>query len=376
MPEIPETANKGLENIVACTTEISIIHDTTLIYRGFTIEDLAAHCGFEEVVFLLWSGKLPNQKELGEFKNKLNSHLALPPELTPIMEAVAKTKAHPMAKLRTVLSYYGLLDTNAEDITPEAIRTKAIQATGAMSSIAADLSRLEQNLSLIKPTAGKSMAWNFLNKIRGKEPTEEEEKLFDTALVLHADHELNASTFTARVVASTTSDYYSDITAALGSLKGPLHGGANEQVMLMLKSIGTFDKVDAFIDAAVDQKKKVMGIGHRVYKNGDPRAKILKEMSVKICKKAGLDDYHKMLVRIQEQMEHKKGLMPNVDFYSGLVYTALGLRPRDFTPIFATSRVTGWTAQILEQYANNRIYRPRAVYTGKVDQKVSPLASR
>ena len=212
--------------------------------------------------------------------------------------------------------------------------------------------------------------------VRDKKPTVDEEKLFDTALVLHADHELNASAFTARVVASTTSDYYSAITAAIGSLKGPLHGGANEQVMLMLKEIGSYDKVDSFIDDAVNAKKKVMGIGHRVYKQGDPRARILKELSLQTCKKAGLEDYHRMLVRIQEQMEAKKGLMPNVDFYSGLVYTALGLRPADFTPIFAVSRISGWTAQILEQYSNNRIYRPRAFYTGPTDVKIIPLAHR
>jgi citrate synthase len=212
--------------------------------------------------------------------------------------------------------------------------------------------------------------------IRGKEPTAEEEKLFDTALVLHADHELNASTFACRAIASTNSDYYSSIVAGISSLKGPLHGGANEAVMLMLKDIGGYDKVDAFIDDAVNAKKKVMGIGHRVYKNGDPRARILKEMSIQTCKKAGLEDYHRMLVRIQEQMEEKKGLMPNVDFFSGLVYTALGLRPRDFTPIFAVSRITGWTAQVLEQYANNRIYRPRAFYTGPTDRKWEPIEKR
>jgi citrate synthase len=212
--------------------------------------------------------------------------------------------------------------------------------------------------------------------IRGKEPTAEEEKLFDTALVLHADHELNASTFACRAIASTNSDYYSAIVAGLSSLKGPLHGGANEQVMLMLREIGSYDKVDAFIDDAVNAKKKVMGIGHRVYKHGDPRARLLKELSLKICQKAGLEDYHRMLVQIQEQMEAKKGLMPNVDFYSGLVYTALGLRPRDFTPIFAVSRISGWSAQLLEQYANNRIYRPRAFYTGALDRKVVPISER
>jgi citrate synthase len=376
MTQIPESANKGLENIIACTSEISTIHDTTLLYRGYTIEDLSSQCGFEEIVYLLWNKKLPNKSELEKFKADLNSHLALPNEMTPILEAVAKPKAHAMAKLRTAISYYGMLDPTAEDITPAAILDKALKLTAAIGPMVAAISRLEQGLKPVKPTAGKTIAWNFLNMIRDKAPTAEEEKLFDTALVLHADHELNASAFTARVVASTTSDYYSDITAACGSLKGPLHGGANEQVMIMLREIGSYDKVDAFIDDAVKEKKKVMGIGHRVYKNGDPRARILKELSLQTCKKAGLEDFHRMLVHIQEQMELKKGLMPNVDFYSGLVYTALGLRPRDFTPIFAVSRISGWTAQVLEQYANNRIYRPRAFYTGPLDLKIVPIDKR
>ncbi len=374
--QIPESANKGLENIVACTSMISTIHESTLLYRGYTIEDLASHCSFEEVIYLLWNERLPNAKQLEELRTQLNASLVLSEDFKAVLQTIAKTQAHSMAKLRTAVSFFGLKDSQADDISPQSVKTQALKLTGAMGAIAAALSRFEQNKSLVAPSPRKSLAWNFLNMILGKEPSAEEEKLFDTALVLHADHELNASAFTGRVVASTTSDYYSSITAAIGSLKGPLHGGANEHVMIMLNEIGTLDKIDAFIDDAVAAKKKVMGIGHRVYKNGDPRARILRELSLKICKKAGLEDFHKMLVRIQEQMEAKKGLMPNVDFYSGLVYTALGLRPRDFTPIFAVSRISGWTAQILEQYANNRIYRPRAFYTGPTDLKTMPLDQR
>jgi len=376
MTQIPESANKGLENIVACTSEISTIHDATLLYRGYAIDDLAANCSFEEVIYLLWNGELPKKAALEKFKLEISAQMAYPEALKPILEAVAKTQAHSMAKLRTAISYYGLLDPTAEDISPAGVRSKALALTAAFGSIVSSLARLEQGEKPVPPTPGKSLAWNFLKMIRNKEPSVEEEKLFDTALVLHADHELNASAFTARVVSSSTTDYYSAITAAIGSLKGPLHGGANEQVMIMLKEIGSFAQVDGFIDDAVNAKKKVMGIGHRVYKNGDPRARILKDMSLQICKKAGLEDYHKMLVRIQEQMELKKGLMPNVDFFSGLVYTALGLRPRDFTPIFAVSRISGWTAQVLEQYSNNRIYRPRAFYAGGVDKKFVPLDQR
>ena len=370
MQQIPETANKGLEGIIACTSEISTIHDVTLLYRGYTIEDLSAHCGFEQIICLLWNGELPNPAELGKFKNSLEHHLALPKECLPILESIAKTSAHSMAKLRTAVSYFGMLDPLAEDLSKENLIKKATRMTGAFGAIVAAISRFEQGQKPISPVPGKTIAWNFLNMIRGKEPTPEEEHLFDTALVLHADHELNASTFTARVVASTQSDYYSDITGAICSLKGPLHGGANEQVMLMLKDIGSYDKVHAFIEDAVSAKKKVMGIGHRVYKNGDPRARILKDLSLKTCQKAGLEDYHRILVKIEQEMLEKKSLMPNVDFYSGLVYTALGLRPRDFTPIFAVSRVSGWSAQVFEQYANNRIYRPRAFYTGSTEKKV------
>jgi citrate synthase len=376
MAQIPESANKGLENIIACTTEISTIHDVTLLYRGYTIEDLAAHCGFEEVIYLLWNGKLPKKTELESFKSQLASHSNLPGEMIPILDSIAKTQAHSMSKLRTAVSYFGMLDRTAEDISIEAIRSKGMQLTAALGPMVAAISRLEQGQRPIPSQPGKSLAWNFLNMMRGKEPSFEEEKLFDTALVLHADHELNASAFTARVVASTNSDFYSAISAAIGSLKGPLHGGANEQVMIMLKDIGSFKQVDAFIEDAISKKKKVMGIGHRVYKNGDPRARILKELSLQTCKMAGLEEYHRMLSHIEQQMDVQKGLMPNVDFYSGLVYTALGLRPRDFTPIFATSRISGWTAQILEQEVNNRIYRPRGFYTGPTDLKVAPMDQR
>lgn len=376
MSQIPDSANKGLENIVACTSEISTIHDVTLLYRGYTIEDLAEKCGFEEVVYLLWNGKLPNQDELKNFRTELSSHYQLPSDYVRFLENLAKLNGHSMAKLRTAVSHYAFLDSNADDISPAGIKSKALRLTAALGTIVSTLSRFEQGQSPVPPRSDQTIAWNFLNMIRGKEPTPEETKLFDTALVLHADHELNASAFTARVVASTTSDYYSSITAAIGSLKGPLHGGANEHVMIMLKELGNYSKVDAFIEDAIVNKKKVMGIGHRVYKNGDPRARILKQLSVTTCEKAGLSDYHKMLVRIEEQMDSRKGLMPNVDFYSGLVYTALGLRSRDFTPIFAVSRISGWSAQILEQIANNRIYRPRAYYTGPVDLKLKPLKDR
>lgn len=376
MPQIPESANKGLENVIACTTEISTIQDVTLLFRGYTIEDLAAHCGFEEIIYLLWNGKLPNRSELDQFQKELEKYSNLPEEFLSVLASIAKVDSHPMSKLRTAISYFGMYDKNAEDISLNAVQSKGLRLTAAMGTIVSALSRFEQNQKPVAPIPGKSLAWNFLNMMRNHQPDDEEAKLFNTALVLHADHELNASSFTARAVVSANSDYYSAITAAVGTLKGPLHGGANEQVMLMLKEIGSFNKVDAFIADALQSKKKVMGIGHRVYKHGDPRAKILKELSIQTCNKAGLGEYHKMLAHIEEQMESKKGLMPNVDFYSGLVYTALGLRSRDFTPIFATSRIAGWTAQVLEQYGHNRIYRPRGFYVGPTHLQYKPIEQR
>jgi len=368
MGSIPETANKGLEGIVAATTEISTIHDSTLLYRGYKIEELSAKCKFAEVIYLLWNDKLPTEQELNEFNSLLRPSLNLRQEVIPHLERVAGTKAHSMAKLRTAISFIGLLDPDAENIKPAALREKAARLTASMSAIVCALSRLENGEQPIKADESKTIAWNFLNMLRGKEPTDEEESLFNMALILHADHEFNASTFTGRAVVSTLSDYYSGITAALASLKGPLHGGANEAVMKMLAEIGNLDSVDAFVENAIANKKKVMGIGHRVYKNGDPRAKLLRELSLDICRKHGNEEQHKMLSRIEALMLERKGLMPNVDFYSGLVYTALGIRPRDFTPVFAVSRVAGWSAQIMEQFDNNRIYRPRAHYVGKTDR--------
>lgn len=376
MMQIPESANKGLENIIACTSEISTIADTTLLFRGYTIEDLSEHCSFEEVVYLLWNGKLPTRNELEHFQSSIRSHLTLSPSFLQVLKGIAATHAHSMSKLQTAVSYYGLNFTDADSVDLESIKKKGIQLTGALGSIVAALSRYEQGKEPMQADPSKSIAWNFLHSILGEAPSAEHEKLLDVSLILHADHELNASAFTVRVVASSLSDYFSAITAAIGSLKGSLHGGANEAVMLMLKGIGSYSKVDAFIDDAIQSKKKVMGIGHRVYKHGDPRAKIFRKLSGNLAKASGLEDEYKMLTRIEDRMLNEKGLMPNVDFYSGIIYTALKIRPRDFTPLFAVSRIAGWTAQCLEQYANNRIYRPRAFYTGPAQRDFVPVGSR
>ncbi|MBU0980180.1 MAG: citrate synthase [Nanoarchaeota archaeon] len=362
------TENCGLKNIVACTSSISTIHDDTLIYRGYSIEDLAEHCSYEEVVYLLLHGELPTREALDSLKEELSQNISLPQRFLDILKHM--DQGHPMAKLRTAVSLFGTFDKDPDDLST--LRQKAVRMTAAMGPIVTAISRSEQRKEPMEAVPGRTLAWNFLNMIRDKEPSKEEERLFDTALVLHADHELNASTFTARTVASTNSDFYSSITAAISSLKGPLHGGANEAVMLMLEEIGSIDDVGPYIDDALKNKKKIMGIGHRVYEQGDPRAKVLKGLLAQTRPKQEF----RILQRIEKQMLAKKGLLPNVDFYSGLIYKALGLRQRDFTPIFAVSRIAGWSAQLMEQYSKNRLYRPRAKYIGKTGRKVLPLSER
>lgn len=369
------TATKGLEGIVATTSSISSIIDGVLTYRGINIDDLAENASFEEVAYLLWYGKLPNQSELDELLKQLG-------EYAPIPEAVIESiKLYPagtnsMAALRTAVSSLALFDAQANDMSQEANITKAIKIQAQIPTLIAAFARIREGKEPVAPKSGVSIAYNFLYMLNGTEPDQVAVKALDQALVLHADHELNASTFAARVTVATLSDIYSGITSAIGALKGPLHGGANEAVMVMLEEIGSFANVESYINEKLANKVKIMGFGHRVYKNGDPRAKHLQKMSRELGKLTGNMELYEMSVKIEELVTGQKGLKPNVDFYSASVYTTLGI-PRDlFTPIFAISRASGWTAHILEQYENNRLIRPRAEYTGPVDQKVTPIAQR
>ncbi|HHY21032.1 MAG TPA: citrate synthase, partial [Bacilli bacterium] len=265
---------------------------------------------------------------------------------------------------------------NADVMTPEENYLKAIKLQAQVSTIVTAFSRIRDGKDPIAPRTDLSFAANFLYMLNGTEPDEIAIDAFNKALVLHADHELNASTFTARVCVATLSDVYSGITAAIGALKGPLHGGANEAVMKMLLEIGEVDKVEPYIRKALDNKEKIMGFGHRVYKNGDPRAKHLKEMSEKLTKITGETKWYEMSVMINDIVTGEKGLLPNVDFYSASVYHSLGIKFDLFTPIFAVSRMSGWLAHILEQYENNRLIRPRAEYVGPVNQKYVPIDQR
>jgi len=369
------TATKGLEGIVATTSSISSIIDGVLTYRGIDIDELAEKASFEEVAYLLWFGNLPNEAQLDKLQKDLSAYAAVPAQVIEQIKLFPKN-TNSMAALRTAVSSLALYDPSANDMSDEANVTKAIKLQAQLPTIIAAFARIREGKEPIAPKAGVSVAHNFLYMLTGQEPDPIAVKALDQALVLHADHELNASTFAARVTVATLSDIYSGVTSAIGALKGPLHGGANEAVMAMLEEIGTADNVETYINNKLNNKEKIMGFGHRVYKNGDPRAKHLQKMSRELGKITNNMNWYDMSIKIEELVTGQKGLKPNVDFYSASVYTSLEI-PRDlFTPIFAISRVSGWTAHILEQYENNRLIRPRAEYVGPVNQSYVPIAQR
>lgn len=363
--------DKGLEGIVACSTAVSFIVDNNLNYRGYTIDDLATNSTFEEVVYLLWNDRLPTSTELNTFKSELNKEMILDPAYVAVLKSLPTKGVHPMAWLRTAVSLLSHWDKDAGDNSVEANKRKSLRLTAKMGSIVCAFEQIRNGKDPIAPKPGQSVAWNFMYMLKGQEPQANLVKVFDTCLILHADHELNCSAFATRVTSSSLSDLHSAIVSAIGALKGPLHGGANEQVMIMLKKIGSIEKAKDFVKDALDAKEKVMGIGHRVYKNGDPRAAILRKISQDLTQKMGEPHWYEMSTLIDDTMNKEKGLMPNVDFYSATVYYAMGIPTDIYTPIFAVSRIAGWCAHAAEQYANNRIYRPRGKWTGKSGLKWS-----
>lgn len=370
------TVTRGLEGVVATTSSISSIIDDTLTYVGFNIDDLAENASFEEVIYLLWHRRLPNKSELEELTQQLADNAELPKEVIEHFKMYPIEKVHPMAALRTAVSLLGLYDEEADLMDPEANYRKAIRLQAKLPTIVTTFARIRKGQEPIAPRKDLNFAANFLYMLSGKDPDEIAIEAFDKALVLHADHELNASTFTARVCVATLSDVYSGITAAIGALKGPLHGGANEAVMKMLSEIGTPENVEPYIRGKLENKEKIMGFGHRVYRQGDPRAKHLRVMSEKLTKLTGEPQWYEMSKKIEEIVTGEKKLPPNVDFYSASTYHSLGIDHDLFTPIFAVSRVSGWLAHILEQYDNNRLIRPRADYTGPGMQKYVPIEQR
>ena len=367
--------DRGLEGVIACSSAISTIDGTTLIYRGYTIEDLAENATFEEVIHLLWFGTLPDAGELESLRGRLARSMTLPDEMRVWLLGMPK-KVHPMDFLSAVVAGLTLHDPEANIMNETAAVGKAVRLTARIGLVVGAYEQARNGRWPIEADPTKSISWNILRGITGKAPTPSQERDFDVCLILHADHELNASAFSARVTASTLSGMYSSVLAAIGTLKGPLHGGANAAVMAMLRQIGSEDAIDTFLAHSFEKGDKIMGFGHRVYKNGDPRAKILRSMSERLTSEIGRPEFYRMSQKLEKLMGEKKGLIPNVDFYSATVYNALGIPDDLFTPIFAASRVAGWCAHIIEQYNNNRIYRPRARYIGRSDGRYVPIEKR
>ncbi|HWI62099.1 MAG TPA: citrate synthase, partial [Symbiobacteriaceae bacterium] len=354
------TYKAGLEDVVAGTSDICFIdgREGRLVYCGYDITDLAKHSTFEETVYLLYNKRLPTKEELATFDALLRSYRAVPAEVLTVLKGLPKD-IHPMAALRTAVSLLGNFDLAAEKTGREAYVNTSIKLVAQIATVTAAWERIRLGQEPVAPRADLTHAANFLYMLHGTEPDQFHAHVFDVALILHADHELNASTFSGRVTIATLTDIYSAVTAAIGALKGPLHGGANEHVMKMEQEIGEIEKAEEWIKDALAQKKKVMGFGHRVYRTKDPRAFILEEMAGELGRRAGNTKWYEMTRVIEQTVLKEKGLYPNVDLYSGAAYTIMGIATDLFTPIFAVSRISGWTAHILEQLANNRIIRPR-----------------
>jgi citrate synthase len=371
------TSPKGLEGVVAADTRLSDVRgeEGVLIYAGYNINELAGKVSFEEVVHLLHENHLPNREELAALKRKLASYRVLPGKVIDILRAVPK-ETPPMHVLRTGVSALGCFDTEADDTAMEGQKRKALKLIAQIPIITATFHRLRTNKPVLEPDPSLGEAANFLYLIDGEKPSKEKEATMDLCYVLHADHGMNASTFSARVTIATLSDMYSAITTAIGTLKGPLHGGANEGVIKMLLEIGSSEKVDSYVENALAQKQKIMGIGHRVYKTLDPRAPHLRAMAQTLSAKLGEPKWIQMSDRIAKLMLERKHLNANVDFYSATVYYSLGIPTDLFTPIFAIARTAGWTAHILEQLSDNRLIRPQSHYTGEVGLKVTPIDQR
>jgi citrate synthase len=375
-----EKSKAGLEDIVATSSAICYLDGDrgVLAYCGHDIHDLAKSATFEEVCYLLWHRRLPTRAELGDLQSQLAANRALPEAIIRLMRSLPRVDG--MDALRTVTSALAHYDAEAADASPQAQYRKAVRLTAQVSTLVATWGRLQAGGGPIAPDPVMGHAANFLYMLSGERPNATAIRAFDVALTLHADHELNASTFAARVAAATLTDMYSAVVAAIGTLKGPLHGGANAEVMKMLLELGqtaTGDRIDAFVRAKFARKEKISGFGHRVYHTEDPRATHLRQMSRDLGKRAGSTAWFDMSQRIEALVMSEKKIYANVDFYSASTYYTLGIPIDLYTPIFAVSRMSGWTAHILEQYANNRLIRPRADYTGpSYPQPFVPLEQR
>ncbi|HMV46335.1 MAG TPA: citrate synthase [Blastocatellia bacterium] len=382
MTKPASTQGAGLRDVVAAPSSICFIdgEQGILIYGGYNIHELAENSTFEEVIFLLWNGRLPKKDELAALNAELAANRAVPAEIIAMLKAFPKT-AVPMDALRTAVSALAFYDPDKGDNSPEARHRQAVRLTGQVATIVAAIDRIRNGNEPLEPKPELTHAENFLYMLNGKEPSDVEAKAFDIALILHADHEFNASTFAARVTAGTLADIYAAITSAVGALSGPLHGGANEQVMKMLLDIGSLEKVDEYIAGKFARGEKIMGIGHAVYQTEDPRATHLRRMSEATGQRQGDTKWFDMSKRIEDiaigEFDKKgKKIRANVDFYSASTYYMLGIPVDLYTPIFAVSRISGWTAHVLEQLANNKLIRPRSDYQGGWDLKYVPIEER
>jgi len=370
-------APKGLAGVVTDETTISKVMPETnsLTYRGYAVQDLSEHCTFEEVAYLLTHTDLPNATQLAEFTKAERSKRAISEELKQSIKLYPKS-AHPMDFLRSGVSFLGMEDDRIWDDSPETNMDKFINMLAKIPTIIAAAYRHTKGLEFIEPKADLSMSENFFHMCFGKVPAPEVVKAFDVSLILYAEHSFNASTFACRVITSTTSDIYSSVCGGIGALKGPLHGGANEQVMHMLKEVGEPSLAREWMLDALANKKKVMGFGHRVYRNGDSRVPTMSKYTRLMAKFTGAEKWLEIADILEATMVEQKNIYPNLDFPAGPAYYMMGFEIEMFTPIFVMSRITGWSAHIMEQTANNRLIRPLSEYTGVPQREVKPLANR
>ncbi len=372
-----KAAIRGLESVVAADTSISYVDGARgrLLYQGYDIHDLAENTSFTETVFLLWRGRLPTRVERDTFRTEIVGEMRLPSQVVEMLK-LTPPNSHPMAVLRSAVSMLANFDPDAEDLTPEANWRKAKRLVAQVPTIIADLHRVRCGQPLLSPDPRFDASANFLYMLRGTPPTDLEQKVMEVLMVLHADHELNASTFTARVIASTLADMHAALAGALGALKGPLHGGANQRVMEMILDISDVETVQAYVAGMLENKKRIMGFGHRVYRTEDPRTQHLRKYSKLLCESRNEKHLYEISRRVEQTVMEAKGMYPNVDFYSATVQHALGIPPEYFTAVFAASRTAGWIAHILEQYADNRLIRPTSHYVGEMSLPFLPVEER
>jgi len=374
----PESTPKaGLRDVIACDSQICFVDGDKgrLVYRGYDAIELAERSAFEEVAYLLWYGRLPGKVEFDAFLGGFIGSMELPTETVMILRMFPRA-ATPMEVLRTAVSSMGHWDPDSGNTRLDACLRKAQRLTERIPLIVTSHQRLRSGLEPLAPVSGKSIAHNLLYALHGAEPDPDMVRVLDAALILHADHELNASAFAARVTAATMSDMYSSVTSAIGALKGPLHGGANEQVMVMLEEIGEPSRAESYVLDALSRKARIPGFGHAVYRTEDPRATVLRRYAEQLSEHTGDTRWFSITKEVERVTLANTKVLPNVDFYSGIVYHLMGIPSELFTPLFACSRVVGWTAHILEQWGENRLIRPRANYTGPLDLHYVPIEDR